>query len=78
MTEEEVEAVLAEIVRPVIEADHGTIELVEVRGDVVVVHLGGACAGCPGAPHTRAGVIEATLQRRLERMVRVELYRGPR
>ncbi|RLB53692.1 MAG: NifU family protein [Deltaproteobacteria bacterium] len=77
MTTEDVEKVLKDLVRPVIEADGGDIELVEVSGNRVVVYLGSACAGCPGRPYTRAGLIEPALCAALGETVRVELSRRP-
>ncbi|MEW6442113.1 MAG: NifU family protein [bacterium] len=52
----EVEEALAKI-RPMLQADGGDVELVEVDDGVVKVRLRGACAGCPGAQMTlRMGV----------------------
>ena len=54
---EDVQKIIEEI-RPMLQADGGDIELVEVTEDgVVKVRLKGACAGCPGAQMTlRMGV----------------------
>jgi Fe-S cluster biogenesis protein NfuA len=71
-----VEAVIDDLVRPVVEADGGTIEVVEIADEMVVVHLSGACAGCPGAPYTRAGLIEPALAKALGTSVRVKLTTG--
>jgi Fe-S cluster biogenesis protein NfuA len=73
MTMEEVEGALEELVRPVVEADGGTIELVAVENLRVVVHLEGACAGCPGRPYTRAGLIEPALRKALGKRVEVDI-----
>jgi len=54
---EKVEAVLAQI-RPELEADGGSVELVDVDHGTVSVRLTGACAGCPMATMTLKGVIE--------------------
>jgi len=44
---EKVEAILGKI-RPLLQADGGDVELVDVDGDgVVKVRLQGACMGCP-------------------------------
>lgn len=43
---EKVEAVLGKI-RPLLQADGGDVELVEVNDGVVKVRLTGACMGCP-------------------------------
>jgi len=43
---EKVEAVLEKI-RPLLQADGGDVELVDVNDGVVKVKLTGACMGCP-------------------------------
>ena len=48
---EKVEAALAQI-RPVLLADGGDVELVDVNEGVVSVRLTGACGGCPMATMT--------------------------
>lgn len=75
MTTEDVERALEDLVRPVIEADGGDIELIEVDGNRVVVYLGAACAGCPGRPYTRAGLIEPALSSALGQSIQVDLAR---
>jgi Fe-S cluster biogenesis protein NfuA len=57
-----VEALLNEIVRPLVEADGGHLELVSATEKEIVIRLTGACAGCPGAPYTRSKVIEPVLR----------------
>jgi Fe-S cluster biogenesis protein NfuA len=57
------------IVRPLVEADGGTVELVEESAGRVVLRLGGACAGCPGLPYTRGHVIQPLLTPHLGRGV---------
>ncbi len=58
---EKVEAVLAQI-RPQLEADGGSVELVDVNEGTVSVRLTGACAGCPMATMTLKGGIERILK----------------
>lgn len=53
------------VLKPLIEADGGTIELVEVSGKQVVIRLSGACAGCPGMPYTLAHVVEPAVRHAL-------------
>ncbi len=52
-----------QVLRPIIAADGGKIELVGVRGRRVVVRMFGMCAGCPGRPYTVSGVIEPAIRR---------------
>ncbi|MCS6799473.1 MAG: NifU family protein [Myxococcota bacterium] len=70
---ERVEAVVADLVRPLVEADGGRVEIVEVTEDEIVLALGGACAGCPGVPITREEVLEPALATALGRPVRVRV-----
>ncbi len=56
-------AKVIEEVRPMLQADGGDVELVEVtEAGVVKLRLQGACAGCPGA--------QMTLKNGIERMLR--------
>lgn len=60
-----VEEVINEI-RPMLQADGGDIELVEVREDnIVKVKLKGACAGCPGARMT----LQMGVERRMKEVI---------
>ena len=74
---DEVEALITDVIRPLMEADGGGVELVSVEGATVTLRLLRKCAGCPGAPYTRAGVIEPVLRRLLGPGVRVRLQRAP-
>lgn len=61
MMREKVEAALAQI-RPVLVADGGDVELVDVSEGVVTLRLSGACAGCPMATITLRHGIERVLK----------------
>ena len=63
-TKEKVEAVLARI-RPVLQADGGGVELVDVSEGVVKLKLTGACSSCP--------MSTMTLRMGIERALRAEL-----
>jgi Fe-S cluster biogenesis protein NfuA len=58
---EKVQAAL-EQVRPVLLADGGDVQLVDVKDGVVKVKLTGACGGCPMATMTLKGGIERVLR----------------
>jgi len=58
---EKVEAALAQV-RPVLLADGGDVELVDVDEGVVKVRLTGACGGCPMATLTLKTGIERLLK----------------
>ncbi|MFI5306562.1 MAG: NifU family protein [Polyangiales bacterium] len=70
---DQAEKVIAEVLRPLIEADGGHIELLEVSTGHVVVRLTGACGGCPGKPYTLGSVIEPALRRALGQDIDVEV-----
>jgi Fe-S cluster biogenesis protein NfuA len=58
---EKVEEALSRI-RPMLQADGGNVELVEVEGNSVKVRLKGACCGCPGAAMTLRYGVERILK----------------
>ncbi len=66
-----VEAALNEI-RPMLQADGGNIELIDIVDNVVRVKLTGACAGCPMAQITLQRGVEARLKQRVPEVERVE------
>lgn len=69
---EKAEVVIAEVIRPLIEADGGRLELIEVTGNRVVIQLSGTCKGCPGQPYTLTRIIEPALRRALGTNIEVE------
>ena len=56
-----VEAALAKI-RPHLQADGGSVELVAIEGTVVKVRLVGACGTCPMAQMTLKKGVEAVIK----------------
>jgi Fe-S cluster biogenesis protein NfuA len=58
---EKVEAALSRV-RPVLQADGGDVELVDVSDGVVKLRLTGACGGCPMAALTLRAGIERVLK----------------
>ncbi len=62
-----------EDVRPMLQADGGDVELVEVtEGGVVRVRLQGACQGCPMSQMTVKNGIERLLMEKVPGVVEVE------
>lgn len=59
-----------EQIRPMLQADHGDVELVEIDGRNIYVNLSGACTGCQMASATLGG-IQQKLSEALGEMVRV-------
>ena len=68
---EKVEQVLGKI-RPMLQADGGDVELVDIEGGVVKVRLQGACAGCPGAQMTLKMGVERQLKQEIPEVESVE------
>jgi len=68
---EKVENVINKI-KPVLQADGGNIELVDVVDGVVKVRLMGACAGCPGAQMTLKMGVEKALKEEIPEVISVE------
>ena len=58
---EQVEKSLQKI-RPMLQADGGDVELVDVVDGIVKLRLQGACAGCPGAQMTLKMGVERQLK----------------
>lgn len=68
---EKVEAVLAKI-RPMLQADGGDVELVDVVDGAVTVRLQGACSGCPMSQMTLKNGIERLLKEEIPEVTSVE------
>jgi len=57
-----IEEIVEREIRPVLKRDGGDIELVDVRGDEVVIAFRGICAGCASAHITRTSLVQAKLR----------------
>ncbi|WP_147822796.1 NifU family protein [Salidesulfovibrio onnuriiensis] len=69
---EKVEAVLDKV-RPMLQADGGDVELVEItENNIVKVRLQGACKGCPMSQMTLKNGIERTVLKLLPEVKGVE------
>ena len=66
-----IEAVLREDVEPMLAADGGELELIDIKEHLVYVALGGACATCPGAGGTIQHVVERLLREKVDDSLRV-------
>jgi Fe-S cluster biogenesis protein NfuA len=72
MMREKIEAALKDI-RPMLQADGGDVELVDVTDDgVVKVKMTGACSGCPMAQMTLSQGIERRLREAVPELKAVE------
>ena len=68
---EKVEDALKKI-RPMLQADGGDVELVDVEDGVVKVRLKGACAGCPMSQMTIKNGVERILKEQIPEVASVE------
>ena len=57
----QIEQVLDEI-RPMLEADGGGVDIIELKNKDLTLHLLGACAGCPMSSITFGVVLETKLR----------------
>jgi Fe-S cluster biogenesis protein NfuA len=62
---EKVQSLIDDVLGPLIAADGGRIELVQIEGKRVRVRMTGTCQGCPGKPYTIARIVEPMLRRHL-------------
>jgi Fe-S cluster biogenesis protein NfuA len=67
---EQVEEIL-ERLRPMLMADGGNIELVDVKDDEVFVHLVGACGMCPSSTMTLKMGVERAIKEAIPSIKRV-------
>lgn len=68
---EKVKAAIDKI-RPMLKADGGDVELVEVKDGIVKVRLQGACAGCPMSQMTLKNGIEKIVKEAVPEVISVE------
>jgi len=73
---EKVEAALAKV-RPMLLADGGDVQLMDVTDGVVKVKLTGACGGCPMATMTLKGGIERALKEEVPEVKEVVAISAP-
>lgn len=76
ITEETLEQVLSEAVRPQLADHEGDVEIVSWDGSVLKVKLTGHCAGCPSASLTTEEIVKAGVQERLPQVKDVVLITG--
>jgi Fe-S cluster biogenesis protein NfuA len=68
---EKVQAVMEKI-RPMLQADGGDVELIDVDNGIVKVKLTGACKGCPMSQMTLKNGIERLLKKEIPEVKSVE------
>ena len=58
-------------IRPLLQKDGGDIEIIDIKGDIVMVSLTGACADCTAATQTLKFLVENTLKTHVSKSIRV-------
>ncbi|NLB70331.1 MAG: Fe-S cluster assembly protein NifU [Lentisphaerae bacterium] len=66
-----IEEIVDNEIRPALQRDGGDIELIDVRGDDVIVAMRGACIGCASASITLSTLVEAKLREFVSPALRV-------
>jgi len=61
-TEQRLQALIEQLSAYIEQYHGGSVEMVSFDGKELVVHLGGACLGCPLSPSTLHGWVEGTIR----------------
>ena len=67
----EVEKVLNEEVKPRLNLDGGSIELIDIQGNIISVRMLGMCGGCANAKNTIKSFVEKVLKEKLDSSLEV-------
>lgn len=67
-----IQEVMDREIKPLLEQDGGSIELVDVQGDIIKVRLQGRCASCPSANVTLKNTVEDKIKEFLSPNLKVE------
>jgi len=67
-----VEKVLNEDIKPRLNMDGGSLELVDIEGSLIKVRLLGACGGCSGAQMTLKNFVEKILKEKVDVSIEVQ------
>lgn len=74
ITEEQIDSVLDERVRPYLKSHGGEVKVVSYSNGTVWIELTGACAGCPSADLGTRSFIEEELKAAFGEVTEVELH----
>ena len=72
-----VEEIVRETLRPLVEADGGSLTIVEVTDARIELRLGAACAGCPGLAYTQRELLEPLLRQVVGATPRIDIHSRP-
>ncbi|MDO5552971.1 MAG: iron-sulfur cluster assembly scaffold protein [Planctomycetia bacterium] len=66
-----IEQVIESYIKPLLQKDGGSLEIVDIKDNVVYVELSGACAHCAGATQTLKHLVEKSLKAHIDDAIRV-------
>ena len=69
--DKKIEKAIDQYVRPLLQADGGDLEIVDIKGTLVYCRLIGACRGCAHANQTLRLLVERTLKEMVDERIRV-------
>jgi len=67
-----VEKVLNEDIKPKLNLDGGSVELVDISGNTIILRLLGMCGGCASADITLKNFVEKTLREKIDNSIEVK------
>lgn len=70
--DERIRALIEQLDAYIAQYHGGSVKLVSFEKNVVKVHLGGACLGCPLSPMTLHGWVEGTIKQFFPQVEKVE------
>ena len=70
--EERIRALIEQLDAYIAQYHGGSVKLVSFDQNIVKVHLGGACLGCPLSPMTLHGWVEGTIKQFFPQVIKVE------
>jgi len=70
--EESLKALINQLDAYITQYHGGSVEMVALDGNILKVHLGGACLGCPLSPVTLKGWVTGTVKQFFPEIERVE------
>lgn len=76
MTNQDIQAIVDEVLAPLLEADGGSVEIIDAGDECVKLKLTGSASTCTGGRFTQVGVIEPLLRTVLGPKVRIEVQKG--
>jgi len=68
-----IESVMDQDIRPILQADGGNIQLVDIEKTLVTVKFMGMCSSCPSSKATLENLVEAKLKEKVDPSIRVVL-----